>query len=367
MADAKTIQVAEITDFTDGGSTVASIFDVDGVIASKANPGTFYVVPGDQGDWNEERAAEEDTIFGANFTSNQPTLGSFTVSCNARYRGFAGYNSNLLRPTESTTGKTVTLTQEEGLIYKAPLADTPWDWNEDVVVKVDGTTSTAIEWIDYLFGRVKFVEGTTITAPVTADVEVMSLETYGNATDFDLSQTANITETTSFGNAQANGGWQENKPSLREGDISLNAFYRHDSEYKEQLRDGDTVLVEIQLDGDSHSFARGIYRVSSVNNSGGVGGDETSSVDLVLSVPNNVEFPFAWHHDAQSTIPTALKTILTAWERAEPIVVEYYPFGTDQDGEKGIVWTTDVSLSSSVTGLVEANFTGTGTGAPVSI
>ena len=331
---------------------------------------TWYTVPGDTGDYEENKDAEEDTIFGQAWTSNQPTLGSFTMSSNARYRGFAGYKS-ALRRTGTATSFTDELSAEEEYSNTYIIDDqsnTPWDWNSSIVIEEDGveTDSDDIVEIDPLFGRVVFREGYTVTEPVTVSGDRFPMETFGKANTFDLSQSADTTPTTSFEDAQDNGGWMTMRPTLRTAELSLTSFYREDNDFTTPLRDEEQFIVEIDPAGNGESLARGIFRISTESNSGDVGGDEETSVDFVLSVPDGFR-PFSWLHEENSTIPEALKLIIDSWAAGDNIMARYLPLGADNEGRKGEVVITDLSMSSDVEGLVEFDLSFEGTGAPEDI
>lgn len=324
----------------------------------------WYTLPGDTADIEESKDTSEDTIFGQSWTSNQPTLASWNVSGNARYRGFAGYKTTIRRSGTATSFSDDTLSQEDGQTYITDEpSNTPWDWDSDIVIEDDGTEvdDENIVEIDPLHGRVTFTEDYEVSGPITASGDYLPLETFGNANSFDLTQSADTTETTSFEIAQDNGGFQTIRPTLRTAELSLEAFYRSDNDFTEPLRDDEQFVVEIDAAGNGESLARGIFRVSTESNSGDVGGDENTSVDLVLSVPDGFR-PFSWKHEDDSKIPKAVKLLLDKWSEQENVAVRYLPEGIDNPGKKGEAVITDLSMSSDVTGLVEFDVTLDGTG-----
>ena len=327
----------------------------------------WLTIPGDTGDFEESKDADEDTIFGQAWTSNQPTLASWTVGSNARYRGFAGYKSALRRTGTPTSFTGVAMSEEEPYSNTYVVDDqtnTPWDWTSDIVIEDDGTEVAAenIVEIDPLFGRVVFTEAYTVSGPITASGDRFPMETFGRANQFDLSQSADTTPTTSFEDAQDNGGYMTMRPTLRTAELSLTSFYREENDFSTPLRDEEQFIMEIDPAGNGESLARGIFRISNESNTGDVGGDEETSVDFVLSVPDGFR-PFSWLHEPNSTIPEALKLIIDSWAAGENIKVRYLPLGADKEGRKGEVVITDLSMSSDVEGLVEFDLSFEGTGA----
>lgn len=324
----------------------------------------WYTAPGDSADLEESKDSEEDTIFGQAWTSQQPTLNSWTLSTNARYRGFAGYKSAVRRSGTPTAFTGVPLSQEDGQTYIVDsISDTPWDWNSDIVIEDNATTvdDADIVEIDPLFGRVVFADDYTVTGPVTASGDRFPLSTFGKANTFDLTQNADTTETTSFEEAATNGGWMTMRPTLRSAELSLTAFYREDTDFTTPLRDNEQFVIELDPAGNGESLARGIFRVSSESNSGDVGGDEETSVDFVLSVPNGFR-PFSWYHESTTNIPDALKLLLDSWTQGDNVKARYLPLGQDNEGRKGEGVITDISMSSDVNGLVEFDVSLEGSG-----
>ena len=325
----------------------------------------WFNIPGSTGDLSREKDAANDTIFGASWTSEQPTLINWSVSADAFYRGFAGYRSVLRRMGTSTAFTSQAMEVEDGQTYiVTDLTQTPWNWNETLTVSDDGVAvdSDDIVEIDPLFGRVTFAEDYVVSGAVTVTGERYPLETFGNANAFDLTQTADTTETTSFEIAQANGGFMTMRPTLRTASLSLTAFYRSDNDFDEPLREDEQFIVEIDPAGNGETLARGIYRVQTNSQSGDVGGDEESNVDLVLSVPEGF-VPFSWYFEEENAMPAGLRLILQSYLARENIMVEYLPEGLGEPGNKGEVVITDTSLSSEVNGIVEASIELQGTGA----
>lgn len=326
----------------------------------------FRTLPGNTADFNSEQGEAEDTIFGASYTSNQTTLTTWNVSANALYRGFAGYNATIKKSGDPVSFTDESMSEEELYSQTYVIDDqslTPWDWNEMPVVYDDGVVvdSEDIVSVDPNFGRVTFADDYVVTGPVTVDAASVPLSAFGNASSFDLTQTSDTTETTSFEIAQDNGGYSTHRPTLRTVALSLTAFYRADNDFTELLQSREDFVVEINPDGNEQSVARGIFRVSSEGNSGDVGGDEETTVELVLAVPEDM-VPFSWKHESTTTMPEGLRIILDAYENQDNLEIEYLPEGLGNPGKSGEVVLTDASMSTEVDGIVEATFEATGTG-----
>lgn len=334
-------------------------------IRVSADDVTYYVLPGNTADISFETNQLNDTIFGQEFSSSETGLINWTVSGNAMYRGFAGYNSIIRRngttPT-SFTGETLAQVDSSQTYRISDSIKAVWDWTATTVINDNGSPVDAanIEEINYLFGEVTFVSGYSVTGPVTADGDYFTMSTYGRANNFSLTQNADTTDTTSFEDAQSNGGFNEFRATLLTADLELSGFYRSSNDNFGELSSRNSFVVELDVAGDGTSIARGIYKPSSVSQSGDVGGDEESTLSLTLSVPEGVK-PFGWQHGAASIIPQGLLVIQEGWINRTPIYVEYLPEGQGEYGYTGQAIVTDASISSGVDAMVEASFSGQGT------
>lgn len=326
---------------------------------------TYYVLPGNTGDISFEGSQLDDTIFGQEFSSSETGLINWTVSGNALYRGFAGYNSIVRRngaATTSFTGETLAQVDSSQTYRISDPTKAVWDWDAGVTIKDGGTPVVAsnIEEIDYLFGEVTFVSGYSPTGSITADGEFYTMATYGRANSFSLTQTADTTDTTSFEDAQANGGFNEFRATLLTADLELSGFYRSDNDNFGELSNRNSFILELDVAGDGTSIARGVYKVGSASQSGDVGGDEESTLSLTLAVPEGIK-PFGWQHSSASIIPQGLLVIQDGWINRTPIYVEYLPEGQGKYGYTGQAIVTDASISSGVDAMVEASVSLQGT------
>lgn len=326
---------------------------------------TYYTIPGDSGDFNAEAADLDDTIFGQDFASSQTGLITWTMGSNARWRGFAGYCAKVRKSGTPTSFVASAMSLVSGKTYEiSNRAQSVWDWTASLTILVSATPVAAadIESIDHLHGRVTFVSSYTPAGPVTATGTYLPLIDFARANSFNLSQTADTTDTTDFATACANGGFATMKPTLLTADLELTGFYRADNDIFALLTARDVFVVEIDAESNGLSVARGIYKPLTDNQTGDVGGDETETLSLGLSVPDGV-LPFSWRHTSNTTLPMGIRILQDAWLAKANVYARYLPEGDGEEGREGQAIVTDISMESSVDGLVEFTVSLNGTGA----
>lgn len=326
---------------------------------------TYYTLPGDSGDFSVEAADLDDTIFGQDFSSSQTGLITWTVSSNARWRGFAGYCAKVRKSGTPASFTAAASTFVAGKTWEITnRAQSAWDWTAPLTVLVSAAPVAAsnIELIDYLHGRVTFVSTYTPAGPVTFTGTYLPLTDFARANSFSLSQTADTTDTTDFETACANGGFATMKPTLLTADLELTGFYRADNDLFSLLTSRDEFIVEIDAEGNGLSVARGIYKPLTDSQTGDVGGDETETLSLGLSVPEDI-LPFSWRHTSNTTLPNGVRVLQDAWLAKSNVYVRYLPEGDDAEGREGQAIVTDISMENSVDGLVEFTVSLNGTGA----
>lgn len=326
---------------------------------------SWFTLPGGTGVWNDNAGAIDDTIFGHTFSSQEAGLIRWTANANALYKGFAGYVAKLLKPSgAATVGDGEAFTLESGKIYKIDTAAREiWDRTDTVVVYDNAVDHTVdVEWIDYLFGRVKFLDAYSVIGPVTADISYFTMAQLGKGRTFTLTQTANPIDTTDFGVAQGNGGYMTFLPGLRTVALEIGGVYDVTEALRADLRARNEIIVEINPDGAGLSVARGFFRPLAVSQSGDVGALEEDSTTFSLNVPADdlLFLPFNWVHDPTTTLSTAIQQILTAFIDQTVIDVRYLYDGTN--GQKGDAMVADVSLTGGLEVMNEfaANFQGSG-------
>lgn len=319
---------------------------------------TWRTLPGSTGAFNEETTSIDDTIFGNIYASAEAGLIAWTISAEAIWKGFAGYKADLkeIGTGVAATGEAMSL--DSGQIYS--IDDTTkeiWD-RESTITVYDGTTdvTSEVEWYDYLFGRIKFVDTYTVLGAVTIDVTYFPTSTLGKGNSYTLTMTANMIDNSDFPTTQANGGYRTYEAGLRTVELELGGIFDATVDAHTKLNTRDTIIVEIDPAGDGYSVGRGFFRMMSNAQSGDVGALEESTLNFSLNVPDD-DFmlqPFGWKHDVGTTLSQAVQDILGKWlDTADnTFMARYLPEGTTGnsplDGVEGDVLLTDVSLSGGL-------------------
>ena len=319
---------------------------------------TYYTLPGNTADFSAETNQLDDSIFGTVFSSTQPGLINWTVSANAMYRGFAGYVASVLRNGTSTEFETQAMTGSGDTWQITDTNMRIWDRSATFTTSV-GT----IESINYLTGTITFTD-TVVTPTVTG--RYFPTASLGCSNSFNLTQTSDTTDTTCFETASVNGGFATSRATLKTVELELSGFYRASNEFYDLLQGRGELVVEVNPDGNMMSYARGFFKPVTDSQTGDVGGDETETISFRLSTPSDI-LPFTWVHAGASTIPAAVKTLLTAWANSEEVYVRYLPEGVGNEGRQGTAIVTDISLSQSVDGMAEFSVSLNGTGPAVAI
>ena len=339
------------------------------LVQVSADNSTYYTLPGSTADMNREGSGADDTIFGASYSSSQPTLVTWSMSANAYYKGFAGYNSDFYKTGTATAMTDEACTLLSGKTYQiTSTAKQILDRTTALVVKDGGVDQTAeVESVDHLFGKVTFVSTYTVTGAVTVSGNYLPTASVGSAREFSLTMTAEEVPTTDFATAQANGGFSTGEPGLKTVSVDASGFYRLTNGFA-ALVDGRTeMVISIDPKGDGKSVARGFFKAITTGQSGDVGGNEDESVTFELSVPQadtdvtkDVVTPFAWHHAVDTTLADSMQVVLNAWESGDTIYVRYLSDGVA--GAYGECVITDTSMSSAVDGIVEFSLSLSGSG-----
>lgn len=319
---------------------------------------TWRTLPGSTGAFNEETTSIDDTIFGNIYQSMEAGLISWTVTGEAIWKGFAGYKAKLKEIGSGTAATGEAMTNESGQIYA--ITDTTkeiWD-RESAITVYDGTTdvTSEVEWFDYLFGRLKFVDTYTVLGSVTIDVTYFPTAVLGKGNSYTLTMTANMIDNSDFPTVQANGGFRTYEAGLRTVELEIGGIFDASVDAHTKLSNRATIIAEIDPAGDGLSVARGYFRMMSNGQSGDVGALEESTLNFSLNVPDDDQLyiPFGWKHDAGTTLSQAVQDMLNKWLHATDNSFEarYLPTGvtgaSPLDGVEGTVLLTDVSLSGGL-------------------
>lgn len=338
--------------------------------------GTIWnTLPGSEGNFNADGEAIEDTILGQIFASAETGLTMWGISSNAIWKGYPGYQAKLLSAGTPTTMTDEAMGLVSGLTYQ--VTDTARriiDRSATVVIEDNSVAVAAadIESVDYLFGKVTFVAGYSVTGPITMTADYMTTAVVGCTQSYTLTMTADMIDETCFSDAQANNGRKIFRSGLKTVALELTGVYYPTGDYKTQLINRNEFIIEIDPTGTGNSLARGFFKLATEGHGGAVGALEEETLNFNLYVPDEtvnpyVEFPFAWQHTGSTNLNQAVRDLLDSWEQGlNTYDVRYLPQGTPTqtplDGVSGDFVAADISLSGSLDSMnvFQAELQGTG-------
>lgn len=325
---------------------------------------TWATMPGNDASIDINGTELDNTVFGADFSSMISGIIEHNFSGNALFRETAGYNARI-----KTTGVATAFTDEatslvDGYYEIDDRTKSIFDYTAGVIVEDNASVVSAsdIEEIDYLQGRVKFVDSYTVTGPVTLSGDYLPTATLGCFNSFDLTQSSDTIETGCFEGVGGNGGYQTYKPTLRTVSVDAEGFYQTSSTFITTLQNRERIIIEIDVEGDGESVCRGYFNLMTDGLTGGVGGDESESLSFSLSVPEGVK-PFSWRFGSNTKAPVGLQYTIRAWENKVNLYFRYRPEGAAGATYDGQSVVTDCSISTAIDGIGEASVSGQGTGA----
>ena len=324
----------------------------------------WHTLPGGTGSFNDEVGDLNDTIFGQTFESSEKGLQGWTIEANALYKGFAGYLAKVLKQGTSTTMTAEAMTVESGQIFAIDDATKEiWDRaGTFVVLDVAADVTDQVEWFDYLFGRIKFLDSYTVIGAISIDGDFFPTVALGKANAFTLTQTAALIESTDFATAQANNGSRTFDPGLRTVGLDLSGFYDVANGFRAALKARNEFIIEVDPVGNGLSICRGFFKLGTEGQSGDVGATEDEATTFALNVPqpSNVLRPFAWRHDPTSTLALSIQKILTAWLDETKLDAQYLYDGVN--GVKGQIVVSEATLSGGLEAMNEFTVTLQGDG-----
>ena len=324
----------------------------------------YATLPGSSAELSVETDENENSIYGSEFNSTLPGVRDFSLSGNAWLRQTPGFRANVRRAGEPQAFTEEPMEVEDGDTYIiVDRTKSVWDYNETVEVFEDGVAvdDADIESIDYLFGRVTFVETATITGPVTVTGAYKPTSVFGCANEVSLTQNAEAVLDSCFEITQDEEGFNTYSSGLKDVSMELSGFYRQSNDFFELLKDNEQIVVEVDWEGDGETMTRGVFTVQSTSQSGDVGQNEEFSVNFSLFVPEDV-LPFSWYFGEASKMSTGMKYIIEAWINRQNLFVKYFPEGTANRGFKGETVVTDASMSTAVDAIGELSLDTQGTG-----
>lgn len=320
---------------------------------------TYYTIPGPSGSLSMDGEDIDDTILGQCFKSSQTGLIGATISSSAFYKGFAGYQANIKKggtPAASTGEATTDLGSN---VYQ--ITDTSKQIiTNNYTVKDDVTDiNDQVEKVDWFSGTFYLKSTYTVVGTITADIEAVPLETIGKATGLDLSMSSDLQDNTTFDIAQGNNGFRTFQSGLKEVGLAVTGYEATSNAYYATLIARSQLIIDITTNygNADESYARGIFQMNDNELAGDVGAIETEDPNFLLYVPVEEKLlaPFKWYHPTNTTIPEAVKKIITAWEDNTELYVKYRPQGAKvgESSYDGKVVVGDCSMSSDLGSMVE--------------
>lgn len=343
---------------------------------------TWEKLPGSQGSFQSDAEAIDDTILGQTYASSDVGLVGWSVSSDGIFKGFSGYLAEIKEVGTATGMTTEAMSVVTGLTYQIDdAAKEIWDRSSGTFEVQDNAVPVAdadILNVDYLFGRVTFVAGYTPTGSITVTGDYFPTAAIGKANSYSMTMTAEAIDETDFLTAQGNSGTRVFSAGLRTVALELGGIWLVTATHnpKDDLKNRNEIIIEIDPAGDGSSIARGFFKLASTGQSGAVGALEEESLNFALTVPDEttnpeVEFPFGWQHTA-TTLNLAIQWALTSWlDELNTYDCQYLPTGaegaTPVDGIEGNFVVTDISLSGGVSNMNVFTIELQGTGAFVEV
>ncbi len=329
---------------------VVAISDDDGA--------TWFDLPGDGFEFTQDGDAVTDTILGQVFSSEFTGLITWGVSGNVIFKGVPGYACTIKKAGATTAMVDEPMSLVSGKTYKVTnVAKNVFDRAVALVFEDNGVVvdDADIESVDYLYGRVTFTSGYTVTGPITvASGSYLPLAVIGKFQELSLTQTAEANDDSYYQAVQANDGYRIHNYGLKTVSAEASGIFDSTGDFSNLLKSRGELILEIRPAGNDLTIARGFFRAMSNNASGDVGATEQQSINFSLNVPYDAAagaaiVPFKWLIDPTSTLAPAVVKCISAWENSEVIKVRYSPDGVGgADEAEGDVIVSDVSFNSSI-------------------
>ena len=331
---------------------------------------TWVPLPGSGAEFGVDAEGIDDTILGQTFQSQEVGLITWSMNSDGIFKGFAGYLAEVKKAGTPVTVTGESMTQESGQIYAIDDATREiWDRSATITVLDGASDETAeVEWFDYLFGRIKFLDTYTVLGSITIDVDYIPVAAAGKANTYDLTMSAEQVDESDFISTQANGGYRTFRPGLRSVSLELGGIFDATEAFAADVAARAEVIIEIDPVGDGSSIARGFFKALAAGQSGDVGALEEESVTFELTVPDDSQNQtvFNWRHTA-TTLSLSIQWLLTSWlTELNTYDAQYLPQGaTGQsplDGKEGNFMVADISLSGGLSNMNVFNAELIGTG-----
>jgi hypothetical protein len=276
-----------------------------------------------------------------------------------------------MKPGTPTAFTTLPATLVSGKTYQLNDATKRiWDRTATTNVFDNAVNQNAnVESIDWLFGKVTFKAGYTVTGAVTVTGMYLPTLALGKTLSHTLTQTAGAVRTTDYPTAQANGGNNTFKPGLRQVNLETGMVHAAADAWATALLARSEMIIEVNPDGIAKSVARGFFRLMSDRQSGNNAELEEEGLNFQLNVPLTepiaTQVPFSWAHAADTPMPRAIRECLTAFLNETLVWVKYLPDGIA--GFKGQAVVTNISLAGGLESANAFTIALQGSGAPTAV
>lgn len=312
---------------------------------------TWNTLPGNTADFKNEAGDIVDTVFGQEYKSGQTGLLTGSMTANSLYKGFAGYVAKIKKAGTSTVLTTEAMSLVAGKTYQVTSA-AKRTFNRGVALtffdNAIAVSAANILNVDYLYGRVTFVAGYTVTGPITVTGAYFPLAQIAKGRTFKLTQTADAVDNTDFETAQANSGIKTFDYGLKTVALEIGGVFALSNAYRALVLARQEAIIEINPDGNDKSVARGFFKPMATNQSGAVGALEEQTINWTLSVPDLdvLAYPFSWLHASDTTLNTAVLNALVSWQNKSIYKWQYLFDGTNGFQFDGVL--TDVSMEGGL-------------------
>lgn len=261
----------------------------------------------------------DDSVFESMFKSGQTTLLGWNVDTDLVMKGELGYQSELLvgggevpsykYPLTLVSGSTseslmLDFIEDEYLVsgefnaYEMELANRYIDWTKEVVVE-DGSENITdqVEWIDYLNCSVVIKGDYVIQDSLSITCTTVNLSPLCFANEFSVSESNDLTDTTTFDVAQKNNGHRVFSYGRTSATASLGGFNSEVDADKIKQNQSERKPVVLRFNVGSNTL-KGVFFTTSLERSGDL--TEILSTQHSLNVPIDfnkqpLKKPFVWN------------------------------------------------------------------------
>lgn len=315
------------------------------ILVSSNNGLTWNSLPSSSSDFGIEAEGIESTVFGDRFRSKTKGLKSWSSNTNVIYKNAVGYKTKLLKQNGSLPFYNVPTTKVANNTFE--LAGQPLI-EEVTAVMVDGVP-TSNYTVNHLLGSVTVEAegGVTVSGStcIFSDIE--------GVTSFNLSLSAETINTSYLNRKNRENEYTDYRQGIKTVEFSVDTINSgYDWDYYIESRDKFVVEVQVGV-----SKARGYFKLRSVGNTLGIDDNEVQSLNFTLYAPTTQDGFFAWLHPP---LPTSITTLIAAWETDKYLYLQYKKDGNIIQGK---AFPSSITISGSISSMLEIDVTFRGTGA----